>query len=145
MPVVRTRTLEDVLVGSIQRAPRQEFNKLALADLLVEKGLDSEAEALRWCARTRRWPQRRTGVRGTTYWQWWHPSTAELPRSHTIDLFRGYRIQPWAVLPWRMTSWAECWPRGQPWSADTWLGALGLLVVPLSRSGVLVPDRRSEP
>jgi hypothetical protein len=139
MPGAKTRTLEDVLVSAIQRAPRQEFSKLALADLLVEKGLDSEAEALRWCARTRRWPQRRTGVRGTTYWQWWHPSTAELPRSHTIDLFRGYHVQPWAVLPWELSPW---YPSGIYWSSGTWLGALRLLVVPLASSGILVSDTR---
>jgi hypothetical protein len=47
-----TRTLEDTLVAAIQRAPCQPLAKLALADLLEERGNSLEATALRWCAET---------------------------------------------------------------------------------------------
>jgi hypothetical protein len=104
-----TRTLEDTLVAAIQRAPCQPLAKLALADLLEERGNSLEAWGLRWCAENRKWPQRRGYVRDykviatrgeepTGYlWQWWHFSVDTKRRS-----FKGrWRLRPVlsAIIP----------------------------------------------
>jgi hypothetical protein len=129
-----TRTLEDTLVAAIQRAPCQPLAKLALADLLEERGNSLEAGALRWCAENRKWPQRRGYVRDykvlatrgeepTGYlWQWWHFSVDTKRRS-----FKGrWRLRPVlsAIIPEDI---GACWSISGTWGHPTWFTALTAL------------------
>jgi hypothetical protein len=129
-----TRTLEDTLVAAIQRAPCQPLAKLALADLLEERGNSLEAGALRWCAENRKWPQRRgyvrdykvlasRGDRPTGYlWQWWHFSVDTKRRS-----FKGrWRLRPVlsAIIPEDI---GACWSISGTWGHPTWFTALTAL------------------
>lgn len=132
-----TQTLEDALVAAIQRAPCQPLAKLALADLLEERGNSLEAEALRWCVRNRKWPQRRgylgeykiipnPGEKPTGYlWQWWH---------YTVDTRRrwcqGVRVASWAIVT---DDISRCWPANGTWGHPTWFTALTALGLALKQ------------
>jgi hypothetical protein len=138
-----TRTLEDTLVAAIQRAPCQPLAKLALADLLEERGNSLEARALRWCAENRRWPQRRgylnhywnvpcNGEKITGYlWQWWHPSV-KVSRKWS----KRFRIALWAIVTEDIDI-NRCWSSDESWGHPTWftaLTALGLALKQLEES-----------
>jgi hypothetical protein len=135
-----TRTLEDTLVAAIQRAPCQPLAKLALADLLEERGNSLEARSLRWCAENRKWPQRRgyvreykviasRGDRPTGYlWQWWHFSVDTTRRS-----FKGrWRLRPVlsAIIPEDI---GACWSISGTWGHPTWFTALTALGLALKQ------------
>jgi hypothetical protein len=136
-----TRTLEDTLVAAIQRAPCQPLAKMALADLLEERGNSLESRALRWCADNRKWPQRR-GYMGeyrilsngsdnpTGYlWQWWHPSVIRSRRWS-----KGFRAVGWAIVTDEIS---HCWYATGTWGHPTWfiaLTALGLALKQLEES-----------
>jgi hypothetical protein len=132
-----TRTLEDTLVAAIQRAPCQPLAKLALADLLEERGNSLEARALRWCAENRKWPQRR-GYMGeykiipratdkpTGYlWQWWHPSV-RWSRKWSL----GFRTVLWAIVTDEIS---HCWYATGTWAHTTWFTALTALGLALKQ------------
>jgi hypothetical protein len=140
-----TRTLEETLVAAIQRAPCQPLAKLALADLLEERGNSLEAGALRWCAENRKWPQRRgylgqykvipaRGEKPDGYlWQWWHPSV-----KYGRRWSNGFRTALWAVVT---DDISHCWDTSGTWGHPTWftaLTALGLALKQLEESKDLV-------
>jgi hypothetical protein len=132
-----TRTLEDTLVAAIQRAPCQPLAKLALADLLEERGNSLEARALRWCAENRKWPQRRGyvgeyriipryGKNPSGYvWQWWHPSVVA-SRKWT----REFWIALWAIITDEIS---HCWSDDKIWAQPTWFAALTALGMALKQ------------
>jgi hypothetical protein len=132
-----TRTLEDTLVAAIQRAPCQPLAKLALADLLEERGSSLEANALRWCAGNRKWPQRRgyigdyrtlpnRGEQPTGYlWQWWHPSVETSRRWSRV-----FRAALWAIVTDEIS---RCWSDGTIWAQSTWFASLTVLGLALKQ------------
>lgn len=123
-----TRTLENSLVAAIQCAPRQPLAKMALADLLEERGDSFEARALRWCAGNRKWPQRRPylgdywvipnkGEKPTQYlWQWWHPDVDKTRRQTP-----KFRVALWAIVT---DGISRHWPANGIWRHPTWFAAL---------------------
>lgn len=132
-----TRMLEDTLVAAIQRAPCQPLAKLALADLLEERGNSLEARALRWCVENRRWPQRRGYVREyhiisssdqkpTGYlWQWWHPTVR-----YSRRWSKGFRAALWAIVTDDISC---CWDANGIWGHPTWFTALTALGLALKQ------------
>jgi hypothetical protein len=132
-----TRTLEDTLVAAIQRAPCQPLAKLALADLLEERGNSLEATALRWCTENRKWPQRRgymgeyrtipnRGEKPTGYlWQWWHPSV-----KYSRRWSKGFRAVGWAIVTDEIS---HCWYATGTWAHTTWFTALTALGLALKQ------------
>jgi hypothetical protein len=144
------RTIEDALVAAIQRAPCQPLAKLALADLLEERGNTLEARALRWCAENRKWPQRRGYVRNYKVipnsgekpdgylWQWWHSSARSSRRRSD-----GFRTVGWAIIP---DDISRSWPANGIWGHPTWftaLTALGLALKQLEESNANDKDEGS--
>jgi hypothetical protein len=132
-----TRTLEDTLVAAIQRAPCQPLAKLALADLLEERGNSLEARALRWCVDNRKWPQRRgylgeykvipnSGEKPDGYlWQWWHSSVRSSRRRSD-----GFRTVGWAIVTDEIS---RCWSANGTWGHPTWFTALTALGLALKQ------------
>lgn len=116
-------TLEDVLVDEIVKDPAGRVPKLALADLLAERGLDAEAGAARWCAEEGLWPYPLT-LSGMPGWQW---VRQPWPGNHFPQYAR-------ARLPEALTDAMDA----GVWCSDSWPGALALLAAALGRLGEAV-------
>jgi hypothetical protein len=111
-------TLEDVLVDEIVADPAGRVPKLALADLLAERGLDAEADAARWCAARGLWPYPYTKIGGQTWWHWFHTwPISSLPENSR------------ACLPESLDAAMDA----GAWWSDSCLGALALLAAALAR------------
>lgn len=77
--------------------PTDDSAKLALADLLTERGEEYTARALKWCVGRRKWPLEKQG--SGSYWMWgshkWgHPLGHYLPEEITrsIPLHYSYEL-----------------------------------------------------